>query len=88
VVLDFDPPRPLRELALTLGSMQCEIAVEASGPSGRASFSQTYRDLPLDPTVTMALPSIGGDVSNLRISIRDLNSGEPQHLHLREVRLR
>jgi len=88
VVLDFDPSRPLRELALTLGSMQCEIAVEASGPSGRASFSQTYRDLPLDPTVTMALPSIGGDVSNLRISIRDLNSGEPQHLHLREVRLR
>ena len=88
VVLDFDPPRPLRELALTLGSMQCEIAVEVAGPAGRASFSQTYRDLPLDPTVMVALPSVEGPVSTLRISVRDVNSGEPQHLHLREMRLR
>ena len=88
VVLRFEPPRPLDEVSLTLGSMQCEIAVEVSGPSGEGSFTRTYRDLPADPTVTVPLPGIGGPVSTLRISVRDVNSAEPQHVHLREIRLR
>ena len=88
VALGFDPPRPLRELVLTLGSMQCEIRVDVSGPAGAASFAQVYRDLPPDPTVTVPLPSIGGPVARLRFTVRDVNAGEPQHVHLREVRLR
>ncbi len=88
VAVHFDPPRPLRELALTLGSMHCEITVDVSGPSGEGSFSQLYRDLPADPTVTVPLPPIGGPVATVRISVRDVNAGEPQHVHLREVRLR
>ena len=88
VVLRFDPPRPLAEVSLTLGTMQCEIAVAVSGPSGEGSFVRTYRDLPADPTVAVPLPGIGGPVSTLRISVRDVNAGEPQNVHLREIRWR
>jgi hypothetical protein len=88
VVVDFSRPRPLRELALTIGSMQCEVNVAVSGPSGEASVSQTHRDLPRDPTITVELPDIGGPVSTVRIEVRDVNADEPQHVHLREARLR
>ena len=88
VVVEFSRPRPIRDLALTIGSMQCELTVAVSGPSGEASVTQTHRDLPRDPTVTVELPDIGGPVSRVRIEVRDINGGEPQHVHLREVRLR
>ena len=88
IVLRFEPPRPLDQLSLTLGSMHCEISAEVSGTSGEGSFTRTYRDLPADPTVVVTLPRIGGPVSRLAISVRDVNSDEPQHVHLREIRLR
>jgi hypothetical protein len=88
VVLNFDPPIPLREIALTLGTMYCEISVLASGPSGQATATETYRDFEPDPTRTVAVPPIGGPVSRLSISVRNLNSGEPGHIHLRDLRLR
>lgn len=87
VVVEFGSPRPLRELRLTTGSMQMELTVEVSGPSGEESVSRVYKDLPLDPTVKVELPSIG-PVSKVRIAVRDVNAGEPQPVHLREVRLR
>ena len=68
--------------------MQCEISLAASGPSGEASAAEIYRNLPPDPTVTLPLPAIGGPVASLKISVRDLNSTEPAHLHLRDVELR
>jgi hypothetical protein len=36
----------------------------------------------------LAVPSIGGPVSKRRISVRDVNAGEPEHVHLREIRVR
>jgi hypothetical protein len=88
LVLSFDPARPLRELILTIGTMDCEVLVDVSGPGGEASCGQTYRGLGPDPTVAIPLPAVGGPISRLRISVRDVNSGEPDKLHLREVRLR
>jgi hypothetical protein len=87
VSIELPQPRNLTELVLTLGSMQCEIAVAVSGPSGQASVSNVYRDLPLDPTVRIALPAIGGPIAAVRIAVRDVNAGEPQKVHLREIRL-
>jgi hypothetical protein len=75
-------------MALTLGTMQCEITVLAAGPSGESTATETYRDLSPDPTRTIAVPPLGGPVSRLSISIRDLNAGEPGHVHLRDLRLR
>ena len=88
VELSFDPPRRIAEVAVTIGSMVAEISVDASGPSGQGSFARTYRDLPGDPTIAVPVPSIGGPVSKLRISVRDVNAEEPEHVHLREIRLR
>ena len=88
LVLNFDPPIPLQELTLVLGTMQSEITVAVSGSSGEAAASHTFRDLEPDPTRTVALPQIGGPVSRLSVSIRDLNAGEPGHVHLRDLRLR
>ncbi len=88
VVVEFSRPRPLRQLALTTGSMEMELSVEVSGPSGEASLDRVFKNLPLDPTVELELPAIGGPVSKVRISVRDINSAEPQPVHLREVRLR
>ena len=88
LVFGFDPPVPLREVTLTMGSMQCEILVTASGPSGQATAGEIYKDLPRDPTVTLPVPKIGGPVASLRVSVRDLNSGEPGHVHLRDIRLK
>jgi hypothetical protein len=88
VVLHFDPPRSLQELALTIGSMQSEITVECTGPGGSGSSTRTDRELPVDPTIVLPLPPIGGPVARLKISVRDLHGGEPQHVHLREIRLR
>ena len=88
VILHFDPPRAFDEVAITLGSMHCEISLEVSSGSRTGSFSQTYRELPHDPTVTIPVPRIGGPASTLKISVSDVNAGEPQHVHLREIRLR
>jgi hypothetical protein len=88
VVVEFARPRTLRQLSLTTGSMEMEVSVELSGPSGEASLARTYKNLPLDPTVDLDLPAIGGPVAKLRIAVRDINSAEPQPVHLREVRLR
>ena len=88
VVVELARPRTLRRVSLTTGSMEMEVTVEVSGPSGEASVARTYKNLPLDPTVDLDLPAIGGPVAKLRIAVRDINSAEPQPVHLREVRLR
>jgi len=88
VVVEFPRPRPLRHLSLTTGSMEMEVTVDVAGPSGKASFVQTYRGLPPDPTVEIDLPSVGGDVASVRIAVRDIHAEEPQGVHLREIRLR
>ena len=88
VVVEFPRPRPLRHLSLTTGSMDMEITVDVAGPSVSASFARTYQGLPPDPTVEIDLPPVGGDVSSVRIAVRDIHSEEPQSVHLREVRLR
>ncbi len=88
VLVEFPSPRPLRHLSLTTGSMDMEVTVEVAGPSGKASFARTYSGLPRDPTVEIDLPSVGGDVASVRITVRDIHAEEPQNVHLREVRLR
>jgi hypothetical protein len=88
VELSFHPPRRIAEVGVTIGSMVAEISLDASGPAGQDSFTKTYRDLPSDPTIDVPVPSVGGPVSKLRISVRDVNADEPEHVHLREIRLR
>ena len=88
VEISFEGPRPIAEVAVTIGSMYPEVTLDASGPSGQASFTRAYRDLPNDPTIAIPVPPVGGPVSKLRLSVRDVNAGEPDHVHLREIRIR
>ena len=60
---------------------------ESASPDAPHAASEP-QDLPSDPTIAVPVPSIGGPVSKLRISVRDVNAEEPEHVHLREIRLR
>jgi hypothetical protein len=92
LVLDFafPTPRSVETLTATFGSMDfsLEVSVWNEGEEKPRVFSGSFRDLPLDPTVRMPLDGPHPRVSRLRLSIRQLGTGEPAHIHVREIDLR
>src|SRR5262249_35235590 len=76
--IQFPAPRHASTLGLTTGTMDFTVKVEVTPPNNQAprSSSTTYRGLPTDPHVDIALP--GGDqpISRLRIEITNINEGD------------
>ena len=89
IELDFPSPRALREIALTVGSMDFGVEVVATTPDGTTQTrSEAYRNMPDDPQVIIALD--GTPVQQLRIAITNLNisPGDITSIHVRELELR
>jgi predicted DNA-binding antitoxin AbrB/MazE fold protein/4-amino-4-deoxy-L-arabinose transferase-like glycosyltransferase len=90
IELEFSQPRPVTALGLDTASMEFTLKVLATPAGGDAptSTQQTYRGLPDDPHVDLALAGGLQQISKLRIEITNLHEGEVGHIHVREVKLR
>lgn len=87
IVLRFSRPRDIQGLRLTTGSMDFGLSVALLDASSTelSSFSQTYRDLPDDPTVEWDAPGRISGVSSIVIEIFSLTPGDPFKIHIREI---
>jgi hypothetical protein len=90
IELVFASPRTVGRLGVTVGSMDFSLKIITTPADGSAprDASMTYRNLPSDPHVDLALPGSTQPVSKLRIEITNLHEGEVAHIHVREISLR
>jgi hypothetical protein len=88
--LIFPQPRPLSGVTVSTGSMNLALTVRLSDARDTelAAYSQTYSDLPLDPTVDLAFAGAPIMAKKIHIEIRNVNAGEPANVHIREIVLR
>jgi hypothetical protein len=86
----FPSPRPLTALDLTTGSMGFSLTARLIPADGSEAlvYSQTYTDLPNDPTVTLEFPAAPMEVSRLELEVRHLTEPGAAKIHLREIVLR
>src|SRR5262249_10601171 len=90
IELEFSQPRRVTALGLDTATMEFTLKVLATPAGGGepTSTEQTYRGLPDDPHVDLALTGGTQQVSKLRIEITNIHEGEVAHIHVREVKLR
>jgi len=87
VTLNFSKPRPIRGIEVTTGSMNVALKCVATFQGkGEKTFSQEYRNLPADPTVSLDFAGASSPVSRLRIEIANPDGGDG-HIHIRTLRL-
>lgn len=88
--ISFGAPRPLTGIDLTTGSMDFALTVRLFPPGGAAPmvYTETYADLPNDPTVTLDFPGAPTEVTRIEIEIHHLLEPGPAKIHLREIQLR
>jgi hypothetical protein len=88
VEVRFPQPIVLREVSLTVGSIQdFTVGLEVSSPSSSEpiSLSERFRDLGLDPTVTFQLPAPGVTTSTIALEIFDNTLGPEAQIHVWEI---
>lgn len=82
----FPEPREISRVRVTLGSMEViRLRVRVTPTAGsERSYEQTYRNMPGDPTIELALP--GGPVHTkaLHIEIEEVDARDT-HIHVREL---
>lgn len=83
----FPSPRPLTSLAATFGTLNMTLTVSlyADEQAKPVVYTETYRGLPPDPTVTIRFDPAPLSVSKVRIEILDLNAGDSAQIHVREL---
>ena len=85
----FPQPRPIKGLSVTTGSMEFALTAtlytdESSPPR---EFTQTYLQMPPDPTVQLAFATLSSAVRKIRIEIKDIHAGDESYVHIREITL-
>jgi hypothetical protein len=90
IELAFPSPRTVGRLGITVASMDFTLKAIATPADGSAprDAAMTYRNMPADPHVDLALPGGAQPVSKLRLEITNLNQGEVANIHVREISLR
>jgi hypothetical protein len=90
IELDFASPRSISSLGLTVASMDFSLRVVAIPARGGVPLNaeMTYRNLPPDPHVDLAMPGGAQEISKLRIEITNLNETNVAHIHVRELSFR
>ena len=83
IVVEFPHSRTIRGIRLTTGSMDLELKVSVTGPSGTREWTRVYENLPWDPTVEMTWPE--EPVDRIRLEVRRMDAEEPDHVHLRDL---
>jgi 4-amino-4-deoxy-L-arabinose transferase-like glycosyltransferase len=88
VEIRFRSPKEVRGIVATTGTMDLSMKVQLfTGGNALDTRESTFRHLPPDPTVRLAVIPPGRHVDRLRIEIRNLNAGDANHIHLREIRI-
>ncbi len=88
--LDFEEPRELRGIDLTLTMMECDVTVTATpaGGGAPATLRREIRGITTDQVETFLFPSGPVRASRLRIEIYLPFAGERAHVELRELAFR
>lgn len=86
----FPEPRRVTGLAGDFGSMDFVLTARLYPVGGGepVDHSETYRGLPPDPHVEMALEQAPEAVVGVRLEVRNLQAGETANVHIREIALR
>jgi hypothetical protein len=84
IVVQFPHPRPIRGIRLTTASMDFELGVSTTGPTGSKEWNRVYRDLAWNPTVELTWPV--ESVDQIRLEIRRMDVEEPDHVHVRDLK--
>jgi hypothetical protein len=86
--LYFPEPRQISGLIGDFANMDFTITAELfEDPDGSPiKYESTYRGLQGDPHVEMELDNSGKAFTRIRLQILNLNSGEPAHIHIRELK--
>ncbi len=87
LVLAFDQPRRLTGIRLTTGSMDYSLTIRlfGTGTTEPSLYSETYYNLPADPTVEVLFDEAPESVVRIEMEIRNLNEPETAKIHLREL---
>jgi 4-amino-4-deoxy-L-arabinose transferase-like glycosyltransferase len=86
--LRFRAPREVRSVTATTGSMELSLKVHLfRAGKGTEVREATFRKLPPDPSVRLAIVPPVRDVDRLRIEIRNLHATDADHIHVRELRI-
>ncbi len=85
----FPKPRRIESLKMVLGSMEPSVTVSlyAPGSNQPVTASQTWHDLPPDPSVELPIPNAPAEVIRARVEIKDLRvpPDVDAHTHVREL---
>jgi 4-amino-4-deoxy-L-arabinose transferase-like glycosyltransferase len=89
IVLTFPNPRPISGLSVTTGTMDVILTVRLFNDESPEpiTYSQTYTDLPNDPTVELNFNQGESEVSVLEIEIYGLLEDTWAKIHIREIAL-
>lgn len=87
VEIAFPKPRSISSVGVTVGTMDFQLKVVATPADGSAprDVSMTYRNLPSDPHVDLALPGGAQMLSKIRIELTNINASEVTHIHVRDI---
>jgi hypothetical protein len=84
--IDFEQPVQISGLNLTTGSMDFILTVRMIGPDEEVvEFTETYTELPPDPTVEVDLDQAPEEIARLEIEIEAMHMGQPYKIHIREL---
>ena len=86
--LTFPHPRRIGGLKATFGSMDFSLktSLYADSVAEPVLYEQTYRGLPLDPTVEVLFNRGPASVTRLRIEVLHLDAAGEVHIHVRELK--
>ncbi len=87
IELYFPEPRPVAGLSVIIGSTEAEIKVVAYPAAGGKprQFSMIHKGSVEHPEMTLEF-SEAVTVENLRVQVRDIEQGEPAHIHIWEIK--
>jgi hypothetical protein len=90
IELAFSKARAIQGLSATFGTMDFELTAQLFAPGATApiTYTQTYRNLPPDPTVNLPFAQAPATVERLRLEIKQLGAGDMAKIHVRELALR
>ncbi len=86
----YPSARPITRFAGDFGSMDFELKISLYADDNAQPITTTkqFRGLPPDPHVEFPLDNPPPQVKKVRIEVRDMNAGEPTHIHVRELSLK
>ncbi len=90
IEISFSKPHQLNGLSATFGKMNfaLDVLLYPEGSQEPVEYTGQYYDLPPEPHVDMTFDRGPVSVTKIHMEIKDVNTGEPDHIHVRDLILR